>query len=64
MRLRRKSIRGIIRVKDGLKEGSDKTSNVGIEGERIEVSSKGLGSPFMASLDMSSLNSFQCSIWE
>jgi uridine phosphorylase len=37
--------------------GLDETFNVGIEGERIEVSSKGLGSPSMASLDVSSLNS-------
>jgi hypothetical protein len=31
--------------------GSDKLSNVGIEGERIEVSSKKFGSPSMAALD-------------
>jgi hypothetical protein len=37
--------------------GLDKTFNVGIEGERIEVSSKGLGSPSMASLDVPYLNS-------
>ena len=35
MSFRRKSIRGIIGVEDGLKMGSDKTSDVGIEGEKI-----------------------------
>jgi hypothetical protein len=44
--------------------GLDKISNVGIEGERIGVASRWLGSPSMASLDMSSLNSSQCPIWE
>jgi hypothetical protein len=37
--------------------GSDKTFNVGIEDEKIGLASKWLGSPSMASLDMSSLNS-------
>jgi hypothetical protein len=41
----------------GREMGLDKTFNMGIEGERIKVSSKGLVSPSMASLDMSSLNS-------
>jgi hypothetical protein len=40
-----------------LKMGSDEISNVGIEGERIGVASKWLGSPSMESLDMLSLNS-------
>ena len=40
MRLRRESIRGIIGVKDGLRVGSDKTSNVVIEGEKIRLASK------------------------
>jgi hypothetical protein len=39
-----------------LKMGSDEISNVGIEGERIGVASKWLGSPSMESLDMLSLN--------
>jgi hypothetical protein len=51
MRLRGNSIREIIRVKDGLRD-------VGIEGEKIGLASKKLGSPSMASLDMPSLNSF------
>jgi hypothetical protein len=37
---------------------SDKTSNVGIEEEKIGLASKWLNSPSMASLDMPSLNSF------
>jgi hypothetical protein len=36
--------------------GSDKTSNMGIE-EKIGLASKWLGSPSMASLEISSLNS-------
>ena len=43
----------------GLEMGS-KTFNMGIEGEKIEFISKWLGSPSMASLGMSSLNSSQC----
>jgi hypothetical protein len=34
-----------------------KTSNMGIKGEMIGVASKWLGSSYMASLDMPSLNS-------
>jgi len=37
-----------------------KTFNMGIEGEKIEFTSKWLGSPSMASLGMPSLNTFQC----
>jgi hypothetical protein len=37
--------------------GLDKTFNVGIEEKKIGLASKWLGSPSMASLDMSSFNS-------
>ena len=40
MRLRKKSIKGIIGVKDGFKMDPDETSNVGIEGDKIGIASK------------------------
>jgi hypothetical protein len=43
----------------GLKMGSDETSNVGIEGERIEMASRWVGSLSMASLDKTPLSSSQ-----
>jgi hypothetical protein len=48
----------------GCEMGSDKTSSVGIEGEKIGLTSKWLGSPSMVLLDMPPLNSFQYPIWE
>jgi hypothetical protein len=41
----------------GLKMGLDETSNMGIEGERIEMASRWVGSLYMASLDMLPLSS-------
>jgi hypothetical protein len=42
-----------------LKMGSAETSNVGIEGERIEMASRWVDSLSMASLDMLPLSSSQ-----
>jgi hypothetical protein len=44
--------------------GLNEASNVGIEGERIGIASRWLGSPYMGSLDIPSLNSSQCPTWE
>jgi hypothetical protein len=44
--------------------GLNETSNMGIEGERIGMASKWLGSPSIDSLDKPSLNSSQCPTWE
>jgi hypothetical protein len=46
----------------GLEMGSDKTSKMGIEGERKGMASKWFSSPCMGSLDVPSLNSFRCPI--
>ena len=56
MRLRRKSIRGIIEVEDG----SKLISVVSIEGEKIGLASMWLGSPYMASLALPSLGFSRC----
>ena len=48
----------------GSEMGSKLVSVVGIEGEKIGLVSRWLGSPSMGSLDMPSLNSSQCPTWE